>query len=61
MVVEEGQELPGRALPFAGECRWLISLDYDETLRQMPPAEPVPAAFFVCLLNFYVNSFKNHS
>ena len=46
MVVEEGQELPGRALPFAGECRWLISLDYDETLRQAPPAEPVPAPFF---------------
>ena len=46
MVVEEGQKLPGRALPFAGECRWLISLDYDETLRQTPPAEPVPAVFF---------------
>ncbi|MBP3499898.1 MAG: HAD hydrolase family protein [Akkermansia sp.] len=46
MVVEEGQVLPGRALPFAGECRWLLSLDYDETLRSHDPAQPVPVAFY---------------
>lgn len=46
MVVEEGQVLPGRALPFCGNCRWLISLDYDETLRTHDPAQPVPAAFY---------------
>ena len=46
MVVEEGQVLPGLALPFAGECRWLISLDYDETLRSHDPAQPVPQAFY---------------
>ena len=46
MVVEEGQVLPGRALPFAGECRWLLSLDYDETLRSHDPAQPVPGAFY---------------
>lgn len=46
MRVEEGQVLPGLALPFSGACRWLISLDYDETLRTGDPAQPVPAAFF---------------
>lgn len=46
MVVEEGQVLPGRALPFGGDCRWLISLDYDETLRSHDPEQPVPAAFY---------------
>lgn len=46
MVVEEGQVLPGRALPFAGACRWLISLDYDDTLRSNNPAHPVPVEFF---------------
>lgn len=46
MVVEEGQVLPGRALPFEGDCRWLISLDYDETLRTHDPAQPVPADFY---------------
>lgn len=46
MVVEEGQVLPGLALPFAGDCRWLISLDYDETLRTHDPAQPVPADFY---------------
>lgn len=46
MVVEEGQVLPGRALPFGEECRWLISLDYDETLRTGSLAEPVPAEFY---------------
>ena len=28
-----GQCLPGTAAPFRGDCRWLISLDYDGTLR----------------------------
>ncbi len=46
MVVEEGQVLPGRALPFSGACRWLISLDYDETLRSSDARQPVPSAFF---------------
>lgn len=46
MVVEEGQVLPGRALPFDGDCRWLISLDYDETLRTHDPAQPVPCEFY---------------
>lgn len=46
MAVEEGQILPGRALPFAGPCRWLISLDYDETLRGHDAQQPVPLAFF---------------
>ena len=46
MVVEEGQVLPGRALPFEGECRWLISFDYDETLRSTTPGEPVVSAFY---------------
>ena len=46
MAVEEGQVLPGRALPFDGPCRWLISLDYDETLRSSDAAQPVPMAFF---------------
>ena len=46
MVVEEGQILPGRALPFAGPCRWLVSLDYDETLRSHDGLHPVPLEFF---------------
>ena len=46
MVVEEGQVLPGVALPFAGDCRWLISLDYDETLRSADPHHPVPEEFY---------------
>lgn len=46
MAVEENQVLPGRALPFAGECRWLISLDYDETLRSCDALQPVPLEFF---------------
>ncbi|MBR3902438.1 MAG: HAD hydrolase family protein [Akkermansia sp.] len=46
MHVEEGQVLPGRALPFQGPCRWLLSFDYDETLRTNDPLHPVPPAFF---------------
>lgn len=46
MAVEEGHVLPGRALPFSGECRWLISLDYDETLRQHDAELPVPLLFY---------------
>lgn len=38
--------LPGRALPFEGDCRWLISLDYDETLRSHDPVHPVPPEFY---------------
>lgn len=32
-ALREGQCLPGTAAPFRGDCRWLISLDYDGTLR----------------------------
>lgn len=32
-ALREGQRLPGSAAPFRGTCRWLISLDYDGTLR----------------------------
>ncbi len=40
-----GQGLvPGKAAPFVGACRWLISLDYDGTLRA-EQGEPVPASF----------------
>ena len=46
MDVEEGQVLPGCALPFSGACRWLISLDYDETLRSPDPQHPVPTEFY---------------
>lgn len=46
MVVEEGQILPGYALPRPVPCRWLISLDYDETLRCLDPQQPVPLEFF---------------
>ena len=43
--VKEGDPVPGQALPTVGPCRWLISLDYDGTLRG--PAEPSPdPAFF---------------
>lgn len=46
MKVQEGQVLPGRALPFVGSCQWILSLDYDETLRSSHPGQPVPPAFF---------------
>lgn len=46
MAVEEGQVLPGLALPFEGECRWLFSFDYDETLRSVTPGAPVAAEFY---------------
>lgn len=46
MVVEEGHVLPGFALPFSGACCWLISLDYDETLRSNDPQYPVPLEFY---------------
>ncbi|HIX20205.1 MAG TPA: HAD hydrolase family protein [Candidatus Akkermansia intestinigallinarum] len=40
----EGQAPPGQAAPFQGPCRWLISLDYDGTLRA-ENGSPVPAEF----------------
>lgn len=46
MHVEEGQVLPGRSLPASGDCRWIISLDYDDTLRSPLPGQPVPKVFF---------------
>ena len=33
MRLEELENLPGRAAPFDGECRWLLSFDFDGTLR----------------------------
>lgn len=44
--VEEFRPLPGKAAPFCGPCRWLISLDYDGTLRQAHGAPPVAKEFF---------------
>ncbi len=44
--VEEFRPLPGKAAPFSGPCRWLISLDYDGTLRQSHGTPPVSPAFF---------------
>lgn len=41
----EGRMPPGKAAPFAGECRWLVSLDYDGTLRS-PDGVPVSPDFF---------------
>ncbi len=46
MKVEEGQVVPGCVPPFRGACRWLLSLDYDETLRSASAAQPVSAEFF---------------
>ncbi|MCI7698123.1 MAG: HAD family hydrolase [Akkermansia sp.] len=44
-AVEEGYPVPGPALPWCGPCRWLISLDYDGTLRGI--GEPgIDPAFF---------------
>ena len=43
-ALREGQSLPGAAAPFHGACRWLISLDYDGTLRCRTGA-PIPEAF----------------
>ncbi len=42
---EEDEILPGRAIPWVGTCRWLISLDYDGTLRS-PAGSPIPEPFF---------------
>lgn len=42
---EEDAVLPGFAAPFSGPCRWLISLDYDGTLRS-PSGRLVPMDFF---------------
>lgn len=41
----EGCIPPGNAAPAVGECRWLISLDYDGTLRSESGA-PISSAFF---------------
>lgn len=43
-TVEGVAAIPGRAEPFCGACRYLISLDYDGTLRR--GSEPPEAAFF---------------
>lgn len=40
----EGLTPPGLAAPFEGPCRWLISLDYDGTLRA-ESGSPVPRDF----------------
>ncbi len=44
----ESHCLPGVAAPFAGACRWLISLDYDGTLRA-EQGEAVPASFLALM------------
>ena len=41
----ENQPLPGRAAPGSTPCRWLISLDYDGTLRSSG-ARPIEPEFF---------------
>lgn len=39
----EGSVVPGKAAPGGGGCRWLVSLDFDGTLRQdRGPAIPSP-------------------
>lgn len=43
-VFEEWAVPPGQAAPFQGECRLLVSLDYDGTLRS-PDGAPVSAEF----------------
>lgn len=40
----EGEAPPGLAAPFQGECKLLVSLDYDGTLRS-PEGDPVSAGF----------------
>ncbi len=37
--------VPGRVLPFRGECQWLVALDYDGTLRA-ESGVPVSPGFF---------------
>lgn len=41
----DGFTPPGSAAPFQGPCRFLVSLDYDGTLRR-PEGVPVPLEFF---------------
>ncbi len=43
-LFKEGAVPPGQAAPFRGECRLLVSLDYDGTLRS-PEGAPVSAEF----------------
>ncbi len=40
----ESNPVPGHAAPFRGRCRWLVSLDYDGTLRA-EQGPPVPHRF----------------
>jgi len=49
---EEDEMLPGRAIPLEGGCRWLISLDYDGTLRS-PTGAPVPESFFELMRSWH--------
>ncbi len=42
--IHEGCVPPGKAAPFPGACRWLVSLDYDGTLRSADGL-PVSPAF----------------
>ncbi len=43
--IAEGSIPPGFVAPFTGNCRWLVSLDYDGTLQQTNGA-PISAEFF---------------
>ncbi len=42
--VQEGSAPPGAAAPATAPCRWLVSLDYDGTLRA-EQGPPIPASF----------------
>ncbi|MBR5895142.1 MAG: HAD hydrolase family protein [Akkermansia sp.] len=44
-TIAEGSRPPGLAAPQDGPCRWLVSLDYDGTLRS-ESEPPVAPAFF---------------
>lgn len=41
-VIKEGDTIPAKAAEAFGPCRWLISLDYDGTLRSADLNEPNP-------------------
>lgn len=51
VLVEEGKTVPGQVLPLIEPCRWLLSLDYDGTLRQSG-ACPIAPEFFDMVLQW---------
>lgn len=50
-ALREGEQIPGSAAPFQGKCLWLISLDYDGTLRS-PSGAPIPEDFLELMLSW---------